>query len=90
MVAQKRVICYTYGKRQINISVEDPIIANLYVEILKEEKLCLSFESSDFREGWNGVVDFRFNTDKALSFPDALVKIGAQQGTAAGADKPHP
>jgi len=82
VVTKERVICYTYGKRQINISVGDPKIANLYVDILKEGKLCLSFESADFREGWNGVIEFRFNTDKAHRFREALMEVGAQQGTA--------
>ncbi len=88
-VTKARVVCYTYGKRQINISVEDPKLANLYVDTPTEQKLRLSFESSNFREGWQGVIEFRFGTDKALSFREALVAIGAQHGTAANADKPH-
>ena len=88
-VTKARVVCYTYGKRQINISVEDPKIANLYVDTPTEQKLSLSFESSNFREGWQGVIVFRFATDKAPLFREALVAIGAQQGTAADADKPR-
>lgn len=88
-VTKVRVICYTYGKRQINISVEDPKIANLYVDTPEEQKLCLSFESSNFREEWEGVIEFRFNTEKALLFRDALITIGAQQGTSADAEKPR-
>ena len=82
VVTNERVICYTYGKRQINISVGDPKIASLYVDNLKEDKLSLSFESSDFREGWNGLIEFRFNTTKAHQFRGALTEIGAQQGAA--------
>ncbi len=82
VITRKRVICYTYGKCQINISVENPKIANLYIDIPKEEKLCLSFESSTFREGWEGLIELRFNTNKAHQFHEALIKIGAQQGTA--------
>ena len=85
VVTKERVICYTYGKRQINISVEDPKIANLYVDILKGEKLCLSFESSGFQEGWNGFIEFRFNTTKAHQFREALIEIGAQRGAAPAA-----
>ena len=88
-VTKARVVCYTYGKRQINISVEDPKIANLYVDIPKDNMLCLSFESSRFREGWEGVIEFRFKTDKALLFRDAFIAIGAQQGTSADAEKPR-
>jgi hypothetical protein len=89
VVTKERVICYTYGKCQINISVEDPKIANLYVDILKEEKLCLSFESSNFQEGWNGLIEFRFNTTKAHQFREALIEIGAQQGAVPDARSSH-
>lgn len=89
VVTKVRVICYTYGKRQINISVEDPKIANLYIDIPNEKTLCLSFESSNFREGWDGVIEFQFNTDKAILFRNILVSVGAQQGIATDADKSH-
>ena len=87
-VTEARVACYTYGKRQINISVDDPRITNLYVDTPTEQMLCLSFESSNFREGWRGVIVLRFATDKALSFRKALLAIGVQQGTAADAGHP--
>jgi hypothetical protein len=82
-VTKARVVCYTYGKRQIDISVENPKMKNLYVDAPKEQTLCLSFESSDFREGWQGVIEFRFNTDKAPLFRDALLAFGARKGVAA-------
>lgn len=88
-VTKARVVCYTYGKRQINISVEDPKMAKLYVDAPTDQTFYLSFESSDFRNGWSGVIEFRFNTDKATLFRDALVAIGSQQGAAADADKPR-
>jgi len=84
-VTKSRVVCYTNGKRQINISVEDPKIVNLYVDTSAENKLHLSFESSDFCKGWQGVIVFRFTTDKALLFQKSLLAIGAQKGTAADA-----
>jgi hypothetical protein len=83
------VVCYTYWKRQINIAVEDPKLTMLYVDTPSEHTLCLSFESSNFRDGWQGVIEFWFKTDKALSLRDALVAIGAQRGTAADAEQPH-
>ena len=82
VVTKSRVVCYTYGKRQINISVEDPRIASLCVDTPTAQMLCLSFESSDFHEERQGVIVFRFATDQSLSFREALVAIGAQQGTA--------
>ena len=83
-VTGKRVICFTYGKRQINISVEDPKISEIFVSIPKAETLSISFESSRFRDGWAGVMEFRFKTEKAQQFHEALTAIGAQQGIAPG------
>jgi hypothetical protein len=79
-VTNKRVVCYAYRKFQINISVKDPKIPNMYVDVSKERRLSVSFESSVFRDGWKGVIEFRFDTEKASLFRDALVSIGAQQG----------
>ena len=64
-----------------------PVCKALAEKRICKEQLHLSFESSDFREGWQGVIVFRFTTDKALSFQKALIAIGAQQGIAAEADK---
>ena len=69
--------------RQISILVEELKIESPHVDTPTEQKLCLSFESSGFCEGWQGVIVFRFTTGKALSFQRSLLAIGAQQGTAA-------
>ena len=79
-VTKKRVVCYTYGKRQINIFKEDPKISHLYINIPSEHTLSISFESSIFQEGWMGVIEYRFKTEKAVQFKDALESFGAQQG----------
>ena len=78
-VTNKRILCYTYRKRQINISVDDPKIANIYISTPSDEKLTISFESSVFREGWKGIIEFKFKTEKAKLFFHALSAIGAQQ-----------
>lgn len=79
VVTNERVVCYTYGKRQINISVKDPRMADLHVDVPEERRLTISFESSVFRPGWTGVMEFRFDTEKALLFRDALVAVGAKR-----------
>ena len=89
VITKARVVCYTYWKRQINISVEDPKISKLYVDVPEEQRLSVSFESSTFRKGWKGVIELRFSTEKASAFRDALVSIGAQQGTPSDAEKSH-
>lgn len=89
VITKARVVCYTNWKRQINISVADPKISKLYVDIPEEQRLSVSFESSAFRKDWRGVIEFRFNTENASLFRDALVSIGAEQGSATDAEKPQ-
>lgn len=81
-VTNKRLVCYTFWKRQMNIAVDDPRIAELYVDVPKPDTLSISFEAGVFREGWSGVMEFRFNTEKAEQFRDTLTSLGAQPGTA--------
>lgn len=82
-VTKKRLICYTYGKRQINISVDDPKISAFYVEIVKPQTMAVSFESSLFHDDWKGVITLLFKTEKAQEFYDALISVGVKQGTPA-------
>ncbi len=44
VITKKRIICYTYWKRQINISVDDPRLSKLYVVLLTSRN-CLSLLS---------------------------------------------
>jgi len=85
VITKKRVLCYTYWKRQINIPVDHPKISELYFSIPKTNMLSVAFESSVFMDGWEGVIEFRFTTDKVQQFSDALKVIGAQQGAPADA-----
>jgi hypothetical protein len=85
VITRKRIICYTYWKRQISISVDDPRLSELYVNATDRQKLSISFESSVFRDGWEGVIVYRFKTDKAIQFQDALMSLGVQKGFASDA-----
>lgn len=76
VITKKRIICYTYWKRQINISVDDPRLGEIYVRAVDQQILSVSFESSVFRDGWQGVIEYRFKTDKAIQFQDALISLG--------------
>ncbi len=89
VITKKRIICFTYWKRQINISVEDPKLSKLYVNVPRWQTLSISFESSVFLDGWEGVIEFRFNTDKALKFQEVLRSLGAKDGKPVDADNPH-
>jgi len=85
VVTGKRVMAYSYAKRQINIGLDDPRLAEIYVRLTSPEWLAISFEASTFREGWSGVMEFRFRTDKAPRFHEVLVAAGASQGRAPSA-----
>jgi len=77
-ITKKRAIAYTYWKRQINSSVEDPRISALYVNLSSPQSIVLSFESSKFSDDWQGIIKLRFKTSKAQKFYDVLMDIGAQ------------
>ncbi len=82
VVTRKRIICYTYRKRQINISVTDGRLSRLFVFLPQKNTLTISFDSADFQEGWHGVVELRFKTEKAESFMKSLTDLGLSVGTA--------
>jgi len=85
VITTKRVVCFTYRKRQINIAVGDSRMSAFCVSLPDDETLSLSFESSVFRNQWEGIVEFEFETQKARQFRDALKSVGAREGSAADA-----
>lgn len=76
-VTRRRVVFYAFRKPQISLAFDDPRIARLSVGIRETDAFSISFESSDFREGWSGRVEFLFRTGKAREFHDALTSAGA-------------
>ena len=78
VVTKKRIICFTYRKLQINIAVEDPKIAEIFVDLPEKDILSISFESSAFKDRWKGIMQFRFRTEKAQEFQDVLISLGAR------------
>ncbi len=87
-VTNKRILCYTFSKRQINISVDDPRIGSIHIGTDSVETLSISFESSVFREEWEGEIELRFKTEKAQQFYQVLSSICTQQVAASDATKP--
>ena len=81
-VTGKRIVCFSYAKRQINIAVDDPQLGELFICRPQEETLSISFESSLFRDGWSGMIELQFETGKAKQFHEVLLVLGARQGTA--------
>jgi hypothetical protein len=80
VLTQKRLLGFSYWKRQINIGLDDPRMAKLHVAMPRDDVLSISFEAAEFRPGWQGVFEFRFRTDQARGFQQALVAHGAPSG----------
>ena len=79
VVTGERVVCFTYGKRQINIAVTDPRLSELFVNAPDRDTLSISFESSAYRRGWSGVIELRFSTELAKEFRRVLESFGASR-----------
>jgi hypothetical protein len=82
IVTRARLAVYSYWKRQINVAVDDARLRDLFVHVPEEGKLRLSFEASAFRDGWQGVIEYRFGTPKARRFHEVLTSLGAPDGVA--------
>ncbi len=80
VVSKKRILAYAFGRPQINLPASDPRVANLHSELMGEDRICISFESAHFHNDWKGVIELRFQTEKARTFHDALLHLGVQQG----------
>ncbi len=78
VVTSKRILSFAYSKPQINISVDDPKTSGMFVEIREPDWLSLLFESSLFSDDWSGEIEYRFRTDKARQFQEALTNAGVR------------
>ena len=79
-ISSKRIVAYGNGRQQINLPVDDQRVADLHSELMGEDRICISFETAHFHTDWQGVVEMRFQTDKAKTFHDALLHVGVQSG----------
>ena len=80
VVTEKRIVCCTYRSRWIDIPVDDPRISLVSVDVPRTGKLAVSLDASAFRDGWSGTMEFRFRTEKAREFYEAMVSIGCITG----------
>ncbi len=49
------------------------------MDICEKDLLSVTFESSAFRDGWEGILEFRFKTGKVLEFQYVIRSLGARQ-----------
>ena len=84
-ITRKRIVAYSFKRRQINIASDDPKLPLLHARLAGPREIALSFESSAFHDDWHGVVELRFASDRARQFVDTLTALGASAGSAADA-----
>lgn len=75
-LSEKRLVAYSFGKRQIHIACDDPKLSELQIALHKPEELTLSFASEVFQPGWQGQIELRFKSEQAQAFYEALRELG--------------
>jgi len=85
-ITRKRIVCYSFGKRQMHVAVDDPAISNIYADHPEQDTLTVSFDGGRFRTGWQGILEFRLKTDQAAPLYQALTAAGVRPGRADTAD----
>lgn len=78
VVTQKRLVCYSFRKRLINIETDDEKIVLLRSNQSSPNKLILSFDSADFLDGWEGEIELHLHTDKAGVIHQTLLENGVK------------
>lgn len=82
VVSQKHILAYAFGRPQINLPVDDPRVTHLHSDLMGADRICISFETAHFHSDWQGVIELRYRTEKARTFHDTLLHLGAKQGRA--------
>ena len=72
VLTRKRLAGYVFGKRQINILLDDPRMAAVEIELAKPNQISIAFDLAVFHENWNGHLGYKFKTDKAREFYDNI------------------
>lgn len=80
VVTKTRVMCHTFWRQQINLSVNDSRLTLLHTELISPETIAISFDSYLFNKECEGIIEFQFKTDKAQEIFDALGFLGVKQG----------
>lgn len=82
VITQKRIISYTLGKRQINILLDDPKIAGIFIENPQPGILIISFNAKIYHKEWSGKVELKYKTVQAEDFLEKLLSLGCSKGKA--------
>lgn len=81
-ITQKRVLSYTLGRRQINIMLDDPSLAKLFVQNPKPGILIISFNANVYHNDWSGKLELKYKTEQAEDFLGKLLSLGCTKGKA--------
>jgi hypothetical protein len=72
VITNKRIVSNAYGKRLINVPLDDPKISEIHSKLINPHKLELSFDASKFQADRNGLTTVRFKTPLAREFHEQI------------------
>lgn len=72
VLTEKRLAGFVFGKRQINILLDDPRMAAVEIDLPKPNQLSIAFDLAVFHKNWEGHLQYIFKTDKANDFYERL------------------
>ncbi len=85
LVSRKRLLLATTSGRRVNLPLddaEDLRWRHLFVRTPMPELLAISYNAVHLEEGWEGLWEFRVNTENAQKIKEILLKAGLQKGSA--------
>ena len=72
VLTQVRLIAFAFSKVIVNVPLEDPRFGKLRFALEADDRLCISFEASDFHTDRSGTIELRFRTPQARLFLERL------------------
>ncbi len=73
-LTRKRLVAFTFGRKMIDMPLDDPRFDQLEITLKSDKRLCIGFDPGLFRDRWSGRMECRFTTPKAKRFYEALKK----------------
>ncbi|MDI1240442.1 MAG: hypothetical protein PSX80_00810 [bacterium] len=74
ILTKKRLVAYRLRERIIDVTLDDPRLAQMEFTIEEPATLAVSFDANLFQPDWKGRIEYRFRTPTADAIRDHLAK----------------
>ena len=78
VVTKSRVVGFAYHREIMNLTFEDPRLANVEIRIETDSALCIAFDVSKFNPQRSGQMELRFKTAMAAEIVNYLMRDGGR------------